>query len=160
MGEGADAVAAAVKGLVIAAGLIGLSFGIVGAVVFGFDDEGTFVPPPEIVAEEFVRALGQGRIEPARSMLSSEAEHATSIEEVRLISTRFRLRVGHLDDVQGTLADRTRDTAIVRAYVEGQRANAELVLPLVREYGVWSVARLSELLTPADASPARGATSR
>ena len=144
MGESADAGAAAVKDLAIAAGLVVLSLAIVGGVVFGFGDEETLVSPPEIVAEEFLRALGHGRVEPARGMLASDAERATSTAEVRRVSRSFRARIGRLDDVRATVAVRRRDTTIVRAQVEGQRAIAELTLPLVRENGVWVVARPSE----------------
>jgi hypothetical protein len=149
VGESADAVPTAVRDLVIAAALVGLAFGIVGAAVFALGDQDTFVSPPEVVAEEFVRALGHGRIEPARSMLASDAERATSTREVRRVATRLRSRIGHLDNVDARVDDRTRDSAIVSARVEGARANAELMLPLVFEHGTWSVARISEASAPA-----------
>ncbi len=134
------------KALVIAAGLVGLSLGIVGAVVFGLDDEDTLVPPAEIVAQEFLRAVGDGRIEAARSMLADDAERATSTQEMRRISVTFRSRIGEPDEVHGIVAERRRDTAVVRAEVEGRRANAELTVSLVREYGVWSVTRIDDVL--------------
>lgn len=144
------------KAFPIAAGLIALSLGIVGAIVFGLDDEDTFVSPPEIVAEELVRALGHGRIEPARSMLASDAERTTSKAEVRRMSAEFRSRLGNLHDVKGTVTARRRDTAIVRARVEGERANTELTLPLVREHGAWAVADITEMLaTVRQLSPPR-----
>jgi hypothetical protein len=145
-----------VKDLLIGVGVIALAFGIVGAVVFGLDDADTFVSPPEVVAEEFVRALGTGRLEPARSMLASKEEQATSIPEVRRISRAFRSQVGHIDKVKGTVAQRRGDTAVVRARVEAQRANAELTLPVVRERGVWSVALEGDSLRAAAQKSARG----
>jgi hypothetical protein len=160
VGEGADAVPTAVKALPIAAGLIALSLGIVGAIVFGLGDADTFVSPPEIVAEELVRALGHGRIEPARSMLASDAERTTSKAEVRRMSDEFRSRLGDLQDVKGTVTARSRDTAIVRARVEGERANTELTLPLVREHGAWAVADITEMLAPVRQLSAPRATRR
>jgi hypothetical protein len=160
VGEGADAVASAVKDLLIAAGVIALSFGIVGAVVFGLDDQATFVSPPEIVAEEFVRALGSGRVESARNLLASEAEHGTSIPAVRRISSTFRSRVGHLDKVKGSVAERRGDTAIVRARIEAERESGELTLPVVRERGVWSVALTGDALRAVVQTPARGGAQR
>jgi hypothetical protein len=160
VGEGADAGASAVKDLLIATGVIGLAFGIVGAAVFGLDDADTFVSPPEIVVEEFVRALGTGRVEPARSMLATEAERATPIPEVRKISRTFRSQVGYIAKVKGTVAERRADTAIVRARVEAERENAELTLPVVRERGVWSVALKGDALRAAIQTQARGGARR
>jgi hypothetical protein len=148
VGEGANAVAATMKALLIAAGVIALSLAIVGGVVFGLNDQETFVPPPKIVAEEFLRALDHGRLEPARSMLTSEAERTTSIAEVGRIATTFQSGVGRLADVTGAVAERRPDTTFVRAHVEGRRARGEVILALVRERGVWSVARISEMLPP------------
>lgn len=152
MGEGAHAIATTVRDLLIILGLIGLALGIVAIAVFGLGDQDTFVSPPESVAEEFVRAMGNGRIEPARSMLASEAARVTSTRELRLTATRFRSRVGHLDDVDATAVERTHDSAVVRARVEGHRASVELILPLVRENGAWSVARATDMVAPS-ASP-------
>lgn len=136
------------RDLVIAAGLIALAFGIVGAAVFGLGDRDTFVSPPEAVVQEFVRAVGNGRVEPARSMLVSDAERTTSTGEVRAISSKFRSSVGHLNDVEATITRRTRDSASVRADVDGQHANVDLTLLVVREHGAWFVASPSEILTP------------
>jgi hypothetical protein len=124
---------------------------MVAVAVFGFDDQDTFVQPPEALAEEFVRAIGNGRIEPARSMLSSEADRRTSTRELRLVATQFRSRVGHLDDVDATEVERTHDSVVVRAHVKGHKANVDLTLPLVRENGAWSVARPADMGAPLEA---------
>jgi hypothetical protein len=145
MGEGTNA-PALMKALPIAVVLTLLSLGIVAGTVFGLGDEEILVSPPEIVAEEFVRALAHGRIGPARGMLDRDAERTTSGDDVRGMSAILRSRIGRLDKVHGTVAERRRDTATVRAQVEGERGNAELVLPMVREYGAWSVARPSDAL--------------
>jgi hypothetical protein len=107
-----------------------------------------------------VRALGHGRIEPARSMLASDAERTTSKAEVRRMSDEFRSRLGDLQDVTGTVTARSRDTAIVRARVEGERANTELTLPLVREHGAWAVADITEMFAPVRQLSAPRATRR
>jgi hypothetical protein len=148
VGESADAIETAVRDLLIAVGLVGLGFGIVAVAVFGLGDQHTFVQPPEAVAEEFVRAIGNGRIEPARSMLSSEADRVTSTGELRRVATRFRSRVGQLDDVDATEGEPTHDSVVVRAQVKGHNANVDLMLPLVRENGAWSVARPTDMVAP------------
>jgi hypothetical protein len=155
MGEDAHA-ETLVKDLPIAAALVLLSLAIVGGVVFGLGDDELLVPPPESVAQEFVRAMGLGQIGTARRMLSRDAERGTSNDEVRRISTAFRSRIGRVDDVQGTVEQRRRDTTLVRARVEGERANMEPVLALVREFGAWSVASAGVLTgnTQASSRPA------
>jgi hypothetical protein len=132
------------KDLGIAVVLIVVSLGIVGAIVLGLGDDEILISPPEVVAEEFVRALAYGRIGPAREMLERQAKRATSTDDVRRISDTLRSRVGSLDGVHGTVAERGRDTTRVRAHVEGERGSTELVLPMVREYGGWAVAHASD----------------
>jgi hypothetical protein len=152
MGEDADA-EALVRDLPVAAGLVLLSLAIVGGVVFGLGDDEFLVSPPESVAQEFVRAMALGQTATARRMLNRDSERRTTSDDVRRIASVFRSRIGRLDDVQGTVEQRRRDTTLVRARVEGARANMEPVLTLVREFGVWSVASASEVLTADTASP-------
>ena|SRR5918992_3753766 len=145
MGQGTHAREAQVKDLPIAAGLIALSLGIIAAVVFGLGDRETFVSPPEAVAEEFVRSVGHGRVEAARDLLASEEERATSTAEMRTFATRFRSRLGRLDRVDASVAERARDSAAVRVEAEGSRDTLELTVPVAFERGLWKVARVSEV---------------
>jgi hypothetical protein len=133
-----------VKDLPIAAGVVAVSLGIIAAVVFGLGDRETLVSPPEVVAEEFVRSVGQGRVEAARDLLAAEEERATSTAKMRTFTTRFRSRLGRLDHVDASVAERARDSAAVRVDAEGSRDTLELTVPLAFERGLWKVARLSE----------------
>jgi hypothetical protein len=72
-----------------------------------------------------------------------------------LISTRFRSRVGHVDNVEATEGERRRDSTVVRAHVKGHRASVALTLPLVRENGAWSVARATDMVAPPPEPTAR-----
>jgi hypothetical protein len=146
-----------VRDFLIASGVIALSLGIVGGVVLGLDDEGTFVSPAEVVGEEFVRALGHSRIGLARGMLASDVELATSSAELRALSERFRSRVGRVNCVEGTAAGRRLDTVIVRTHVEGQPNNLELTFPLVREHGNWVIAHVNPWQSELNHLPAGGA---
>lgn len=128
------------KGLVSAVGIVALSLALVGGVVFGLGDDEIFVSPPEVVAEEFVRALALGRVESARAMLARGAEPWMAGEAAREISARLRSRLGHVDDVEATIRERTRNTAVVRVQVEGERSDADFRLSIIRESGAWSVA--------------------
>jgi hypothetical protein len=149
-----------VKDLAIAAALVLVALAIVGGVVLGLGDDEFLVSPPESVAQEFVRAMALGQIGTARRMLSRDSERRTSNDEVRRISSVFRSRIGRLDDVQGTVEQRRRDTTLVRARVQGERANTEPVLALVREFGAWSVASASDVLTADTQASSRPADHR
>jgi hypothetical protein len=135
-----------VRDLSLAIALVLLSLAIVGGAVFGLGDGEILVSPPEAVAQEFVRAMALGQIGTARRMLSRESEERTSNAEVRRLSSDFRARLGRLDDVQGAVEQWGRDTTLVRAQIEGERAHTEPVLALVREFGEWSVASATDVL--------------
>ena len=137
------------KDLPIAAAFVLFSLAVVGGVVFGLGDDEIFVSPPETVAEEFVRAMALGQIGTAHRMLTRDAERRTSESDVRRISSDFRARIGRVEDVEGVVERRRPDTTLVRARVEGERGHAAPVLTLVREFGAWAVASVSDAL-PAD----------
>ena len=128
------------KGLMSAVAIVALSLALVGGIVFGLGDDEIFVSPPEVVAEEFVRALALGRVESARAMLARGAEPWMAGEVARQISASVRSRIGRIDEVEATITERTRDTAVVRVQVEGERSDADFRLSIVRESGAWSVA--------------------
>jgi hypothetical protein len=139
------------KGLVSAVGIVALSLALVGGVVFGLGDDEIFVSPPEVVAEEFVRALALGRVESARAMLARGAEPWMA---ARQISASLRSRLGRIDEVEATITERTRDTAVVRVQVEGERSDADFRLSIVRESGAWSVAGATGLREVVDSTMA------
>lgn len=130
-----------------------LSLGVVAGAVFGLGDDGIFVPPPERVAEEFVRALATGQRGAARGMLSHDAGRRTTIREMHEVSEVLQARIGRVKYVEGTMAARRRDTATVRMRIEGERASAQPVIALVRETGEWSVVRTSDALATGDPTP-------
>jgi hypothetical protein len=134
------------KSLAIAVVLVLVSLGVVAGAVFGLGDDEVLVSPPENVAQEFVWAVSLGQTGAASEMLSRDARRRTPSAELQRISKDFRARIGRLDDVQGTVAERAGDTAIVRAHVQGERGNAEPSLLLVRESGEWAVVRPGDVL--------------
>ena len=134
------------KDLAIAVGLVIVSLGVVAGAVFGLGDSAILVSPPEGVAQEFIRAVSLGQTGAASEILSRDARGRTPSAELQRISKDFRARIGRLEDVRGTVARKVRDTAIVRAHVQGERGNAEPSLVLVRESGEWAVARAGDVL--------------
>jgi hypothetical protein len=155
VGESPHASAALVKDLLIAVAFVALSLGLVSAIVFGLEDEVTFVSPPDIVAEEFVRALGDGRAGPARRMLASNAERVTPVESLLRVSRGMRRRYGTVDDVRARVADRNGEEVLVLVVVKGSRAEEEVRLPTVREWGEWKVTIPFGLLPSAEAPSPR-----
>ncbi|HJR67891.1 MAG TPA: hypothetical protein VJ802_15780 [Gemmatimonadaceae bacterium] len=140
------------KDLAMAVGLVALSLGLVAGAVFGLGDDEILAMPPENVVQEFIRALALGQTGAARDKLSRDAERATSSAEMRRISAEFRARIGELQEVEGRVARRGRDTTVVRARIKGERSNAEPLVSLARESGEWTVVRAADVLA-IDASP-------
>lgn len=125
----------------IAAAIVLLALGVVAGSVFGLGDDEILVSPPELVAEEFVRAIAQEQTGAAWRMLTRRAEGATSNAEMRRLAADFDSRFGNLEEVHATVAERKHDSVFVRTRIEATRTSAEPMLVLVREYGEWSVAR-------------------
>ena len=149
MGTNANA-KTVMKAPLVALLVVVLSLGVVGGAVFGLGDDDLFVQPPERVAEEFVRALATSQRGAARGMLSHDAQRRMTIRDIREVSEAFRARIGRVNHVEGTIAERRRDTATVRMRIAGERANAQPVIALVRETGEWSVVRASDALATDD----------
>lgn len=145
------------KALAIAVGLIWLALGVVAGAVFGLGDDEILVSPPGVVAEEFVRAMAHDHTGAAWSMLSQDAERATSKAAVGQLADSFQTTFGRLDDVHGTVAERRHDAVLVRASIEGTRRSAERVLLLVRDHGQWAIARASDVVSDMLDTPQPGA---
>ena len=140
------------KAPIIALAVVVLSLGVVAGAVFGLGDEEIFVQPPARVAEEFVRAIALGQVGAARAMLSRDAARRTTSDELRRLSEELRARAGRIEHVEGTVAERRRDTVIVRARIEGERTNARPGVALVRESGEWAIARASDIVSLGDSA--------
>jgi ABC-type nitrate/sulfonate/bicarbonate transport system permease component len=68
---------------------VAVALSIVGAAVYGLNDQAVFVPPPDAVIEEFKTKLATGRFAPARSHLAeSVAAHVTSDSLRNLMARR------------------------------------------------------------------------
>lgn len=143
------------KAPLIALAVVVIAFAIVAGAVFGLGDEEVFVQPPERVTEEFVHAVSLGQGGAARAMLSRGAERGTTSGDIRGVSDEFRARVGRVERVEGRVAERRRDTVMVRAEIAGERANAQPVVVLVREHGEWSITHPSDVLATDDSASAR-----
>jgi hypothetical protein len=143
------------KALPIAAGLVLLALGAVAGAVFGLGDDEILVSPPGVVAEEFVRAMAHDHTGAAWSMLTGDAERATSKARMRKLADDFQTTFGDLGDVHGIVGQRTHDSALVIARIDGTRRSAERVLLMVRDHGQWSIARASDVVGDTAGSSSR-----
>ena len=146
------------KALLYMTAVLTASFALIAGVVFGLGDDETLVSPPDVVAKSFVEALGHGRPETARGLLTQHAGRSASRDAVAKASRRLRSRIGGLESVEATVRNRRRNRATVHVEIEGTRMRITLVLPLARESGVWRVEALGDALTTVARRPPQGRT--
>ncbi len=137
------------------AAVLAVTLALIAGVVFGLGDGDTLVSPPEVVAEAFVEALGHGRPETARNLLTQRAGRSASRETIANASRRLRSRIGDLEGVEAMVQSRRRNRATVRVEIEGSRMQLALVLPVARERGVWKIEGLGDALTMVGRRPPR-----
>lgn len=118
-------------GLVLAFGLL---VGATAVAVERFDDRELLVPGPDVVAEEFVRAVVNGRYEPARARLADES----SMTEIELRTLQAQLGDPSEIEAEGIARDDTRALASVR--VSSASESEAVAFTLVFDYG-WKIVR-------------------
>jgi hypothetical protein len=126
--------------ILLAASLLVLSVAVgQGATTF-------IVPPPDTVAEEFVRALKAHRYEGAKNELSAELQQQVSDEELtRLV---YALGAGHqgIEEAHGESAEEQGDTATATVQVKlGSGQEESLEFALRKEQGEWKLSSIDSL---------------
>jgi hypothetical protein len=134
------------KAPVFVLGLVLASLALLGVAVHALDDETLLVSPPEMTADDLLRAISLGRTGATRDRLSREARRSTTDQEIARVAAAFRARVGRLRRTRGEPLRHRGDTLLVVVSVEGERSDPELLLRMVREDGAWSVAHLEDVL--------------
>lgn len=134
-------------------GLVLASLGVLAVAVYAVDDETLFVSPPQMTADDLLRAISRGRVGATRDKLSRDAQRSTSDQDIARVAKAFEARVGRVHRTQGEPLRHRGDTLLVRVSVEGERADPDVLLRMVREEGAWSVTHLD------DALPSGGAVS-
>jgi hypothetical protein len=148
--------ATAMKAPLFVLGLVLGSLALLGVAVHALNDETLFVSPPEMTADDLLRAISRGRTGAARDRLSRDAGRSTTDQEIARVAESFRSRVGRLQRTNGEPLRHRGDTLLVLVSVEGERSDPELLLRMVREDGAWSVAHLGDVLPSGGAvTPAR-----
>jgi hypothetical protein len=128
-----------VRELLITGGTLAGALILVAAAVFGANDAGLFVPPPEALAEDFARALGKGRYDVAHRYMSSETRAHETAGGLRAGFETARARLGAFEDVRASALHSETDHASAVAEIRGSRANTRLTVVLKREHGLWTV---------------------
>ncbi|MDQ4081156.1 MAG: hypothetical protein M3125_10405 [Gemmatimonadota bacterium] len=139
------------KAPVFVLGLMLASLGVLAVAVYALDDETLFVSPPEMTAEDLLRAISRARLGAARDKLSRDEERSTADREIARVAEAFHARVGRVHRTEGEPIRHRGDTLLVRVSVQAERANPELLLRMVREDGAWSVTQLEDVLPPGGA---------
>jgi len=119
-----------------------VAMAVAGAAVFSGDRE-TFVPPPETVAEEFLRGVTTGRYEPARSRLSDDARGGGDAEDLASLRAVLESRVGRVSRVKGGRAEIDGNAAMAEVEITSASGSVrDVQVRLVRRHHLWFVAGL------------------
>jgi hypothetical protein len=108
-------------------------------------DRAILKPPPESVAENFVRKLVTTRFDMAREQLSDEARAELSAAALEDTTRRLKARMGEIEDVLGQRAEvRGEDAEAEVILTDGKGGRHHVRLPLAWSGG-WGVVGLGEL---------------
>src|SRR5687768_15695969 len=114
--------------------------------VFGFGDKQTLVPPPEAVAEGFLRILAANRPESARALLCQETKRRMSRKDLRSFGDRLEGKLGGITDVRGESATIHGNNSTATILVKTDRQlERRLQLKLRRENGLWRIDQLPQI---------------
>lgn len=103
-------------------------------------DRQLFVPPPESVAENFVRQLATHRYDRARVLLSADAAARHDLADLAAFARRLEETVGAIELVEGKSGSLTTETAHASARVQGvSRRETTIPFELVMGHGLWKI---------------------
>jgi hypothetical protein len=116
----------AITAVVIAAGALAVE---------QLDDRDTFVPPPDAVAEQFVRELMTKRWERARTFLDREL----SDQELEELQRSLEERVGEPTEIEAEEVSRGDDRALVNVRLSSAKGSEAVAYNLTFDDG-WTIA--------------------
>ena len=124
--------------------ILAVAVAVAGFAVFAAGDAATLVPPPEVVAENFLRALVRKRDAQALSHLTPELRARVGVEGLRRRRQQIEGACGHVEDVRGEQGTRSGETAVATALVEGAGCDRRVRFTLERRWGEWRLTSLGE----------------
>ena len=107
--------------------------------VRAFDDRHTTVPPPEVVAENFVRQLNGHRFRQTKRFFSSSLQRSWNPQELQRWWSEIESQVGEVQTIEGVTERVDRSAAETEVKIQGRENTVTLRLPLHWERGVWVV---------------------
>ena len=129
------------KGLWRVTLVVGLTFAVNAWLVLS-RDASALTPPPEAVAEGFLRSLVRDRPTRARPYLDTEA---MPISALASLAHRLQLHAGTVYKVATTLESRSGERALVRGELRGRKQDVVLLLDLKRgQHRLWHVSAWRE----------------
>lgn len=105
-------------------------------------DVQTFVPPPESVAEQFLRAAHTHRYEIALTYLTDSARIALGKDDIQAFDQELRNRLGDYELFGGFSKIMGESQAIANVRVKGTRGEDWPVFLLTLERGLWKIAKI------------------
>jgi hypothetical protein len=125
---------------------ITLTLGLLAGIVFGLGDRTMFVPPPEAVAESFMRQLTTGRYARALPYLSDDLAARTTPDTLRALTDRLQNRTGKILNVRGDPVSISGDQAEANATLKTKAAGEPAFnFKLTRQEGVWKISDIGSL---------------
>ncbi len=111
---------------------------LVGGVAAGsFGDRSLFVPPPDAVAEAFVREVQTERFSRAQSYL---ADHSSlSEEDLRRLAQTIEEHLGNVGAVEAATRAQTREQATAAVTLHSARGEKTVAFDLRWENGAWRI---------------------
>jgi hypothetical protein len=129
------------KAIVQLVAALTLAMIVVAAWVFAAGDRRTLVPPPDAVAEGFLRQLTARRYDRVESHVSRTRRSAPAWSAATL-RRRFEplwRYTGRVNQVDAELVSIEGDRARAVAGAQGDLAEARVLVELAREHGLWKV---------------------
>jgi hypothetical protein len=133
-----------VKAPLAVAAILAAALAVAALGVFVAGDAATLVPPPEAVAENFLRALARNRYAQATTQLAPELRATVGIEGLRRRLQQIEGECGHVEDVHGEGGTRAAESAVATALVKGTARQRRLRFTVVRQWGEWRLMSLGE----------------
>jgi hypothetical protein len=115
-----------------------LALAVIAVCVFAAGDRQTLVPPPDAVAEAFVRQAAARRYDRVHALQSSRRQELSAAVLRQYLDPLWRF-TGTVNQVDAELVSIEGDHARAVATAYGDLTEARFVFDMVREDGLWKV---------------------
>ncbi len=116
--------------------ITGLLIGAAAAAIHGFGDRELFVPPPDAVAEGFMREVTMKRFDQASSYL---ADSGSTHFDLPGLARNIERTHGYVDDINARTITSTKGRAVVRVQLRSALRTDSMAVTTVWEGHGWKV---------------------